>query len=220
MCATIMTLTATSYAQQLDDKSKTEVILSDNTHLILYKAYSSGQDANIYYYLPVNLHVSFNGNKPEISLLLYNDNENKGGILHFLLSWGLTRLQEEEARNLLNKKLNDTTMIAGSVLADAAPVSFKITSDDGIAGILRGALTQNSQVPLIPGSKLAASFKLSDKEAILINEVIKRPEKIGKGTIQMIFIYKSMVKDGYSTRPVEHEWILEMSLKDIFEYLK
>ncbi len=220
ICTILMLLTSTGFAQNLDDKSRTELILSDSTCVVLYEARTIGEKSNIYYYLPVNLHVSFRGNIPEISLLLYDEDGTRGAIMHFLLVWGLSVPQEEEARSLLQSHVNDSAFIAGSVLVDAAPVSFQITGDDRIVKIMNAALSQNSQAPLVPGLKLAASFRFTGEDADYINDVAKDPEKAGDGKLRMIFYYKTIVQDGFVSKPVEHEWILEKDIKHLFNYLK
>lgn len=219
ICLVLSIITLCSYAQNLDDTSKTEVTLSDGTTVVLYKAHAFGENSNIYYYLPVNLHVSFNDNDPEISLIFFDEDGVSGAILHFLLTWGLSALQEEEVNAVLNLKLNDSVFVAGPLLVEAAPVSFKITGQSRIVEIMNGIFMQNSHAPLIPGSKLAASFRFSGEESEYLREIIKDPGKIGDGAIAMIFVYKTMVRQGYIAKPVEHQWILEMSLKSIFRYL-
>jgi hypothetical protein len=212
-------ITLSGYAQNLDDDSRTEVILSDGTPVVLYRAHST-EGSNIYYYLPVNMHLSVRDGRPEISFLLYDEDGNRGAILHFLLTWGLSVSQVKEANELLNLRLKDTVIVAGSVLVDAAPVSFVITGNDRLVKIMNGAISQNSQVPLIPGTKLAASFRFPGEEADYISNMIIQQRKTIDGAIRMIFTYKTMVKKGYVSKPVEDEWMIEMGLDNIFQYLR
>jgi hypothetical protein len=216
----LFSLATTVQTQNLDDRSKTEITLSDSTQIVLYKAHYSEGVANFYYYLPVNLRVSMNRDNPEISLLVFDDDGESGSILHLLLTWGLTGTQEKEANSLLRAKLNDSVLIAGSAPVDAAPLSFVFSGNEKIVGILTEGLRQNSQIPLFPGLKLAASFKFSGAATDEINEMVKNPEKIGDGAVRMIFAYKTMVQQGYITKPSDNELILELNLKDIFKYLQ
>jgi hypothetical protein len=166
------------------------------------------------------MHVSFNGANPEVSLVFFDEDGVSGAILHFLLTWGLSALQEKEVNTLLNLKMNDSVFVAGPLLVEAAPESFKITGQSRIAEIMNEIFKQNSHAPLIPGSKLAASFRFSGEEAEYVREIIKDPRKTGDGAIAMFFIYKTMVREGYISKPSEHEWILTMSLNQIFRYLR
>jgi hypothetical protein len=196
------------------------VTLSDGTTVVLYKAHTFEENSNIYYYLPVNMHVSFNGANPEISLVFFDEDGVSGAILHFLLTWGLSALQEEEVNTLWNLKMKDSAFVAGPLLVEEAPLSFKITGQSRIVEIMNGILKQNSHAPLFPGSKMAASFRFSGEEAEYVREIIKDPGKLGDGAIEMIFIYKTLVREGYISKPSEHEWILTMSLNQIFRYLR
>jgi|OpeIllAssembly_1097287.scaffolds.fasta_scaffold734089_1 hypothetical protein len=194
--------------------------MSDGTTVVLYKSHTFEENSNIYYYLPVNLHVSFNGANPEISLVFFDADGVSEAILHFLLTWGLSASQEAEVNALLNLKLDDSVFVAGPLLVEAAPVSFKITGQSEIVEIMNRIFKQNSNAPLIPGSKLAASFRFSGEETEYVREIIKDPCKVGDGMIAMIFVYKTLVREGYISKPSEHEWILTMSLNGIFKYLR
>lgn len=214
-----MLLAPAGFAQNLDDESRTEVSLSDGTHVVFYKGYQA-EESNIYYYLPVNMHLSVMNGMPEISFLRYDEDGNRGAILHFLLTWGLSESSVSEANDLLNLKLKDTAIVAGPVLVDDAPVSFIITGNDTVVSILNKTPGQNSPAPVIPGSKLAASFRFSAGDSDYLSDVIGNHEKEIDGEVQMIYTYRTMVRQGYLTKPVEHEWKLTMSLETIFDTLR
>jgi hypothetical protein len=214
-----MLLTLTTQAQNLDDESRTEVILSGGTHIVLYKAHSTDR-SNIFYYLPVNMHLAIRDGRPEISFLQYNEDGNRGAILHFLLTWGLSDSMEREANNLLNLRLKDTVIVAGPVLVDAAPVSFLITGNDTVVSIMNNAISQNSRAPVFPGSKLAASFRFRPEDSDYLTGIIRNHEKTIDGKIQMIFNFRTMVRQGYITKAEDHEWKLSMNLDTIFDILR
>lgn len=210
----------TGHAQNLDDRSRTEITLSDGTTLVLYKSHSFERNSKHFYYLPVNMHVAHKDSRPEISLLQYDTEDNRGAILHFLLTWGLSLSQEKEANDLLNMRLKDTVYVAGPVLVDAAPASFIITGKDRLVEIMNAADTQSSRAPIVPGSKLAASFRFRASDLEYLCKMIREPCEKTDGKLQMIFTFKTMVREGYISKPVEHEWILEMALDHLFQYLR
>jgi hypothetical protein len=216
----LLLITVSCYSQNLIDDSRTDITLSDSTPVTLYKAHSFEEPSNLYYYLPVNLHVASRDGNPEISLLLFDEQGDRGAILHFLLTWGLSARQEKEISDILSMEMDDTVFIAGPLLVEAAPVSFQITGDNPVVGILNEGLTQNSHAPIIPGMKLAASFRFSGDQVDYINEVIEEPGKTIDGTISMIFLYRTMVREGYISKPADHRWILDMNLDNLFQFLR
>jgi hypothetical protein len=216
----LLLITASGYSQNLVDDSRTDLILSDSTAVTLYKAHSFEGLSNIYYYLPVNLHVATRDGHPEISLLLFDEDGVRGAILHFLLTWGLSAAQEKEIGDILSMETDDTVFIAGPVLVEAAPVSFQITGGDRLVSIMNERLAQNSHAPVIPGMKLAASFRFSGEEVDYISEIMQEAGRKIDGTISMIFLYRTMVREGYILQAADHKWILEMNLDNLFQYLK
>jgi hypothetical protein len=218
---TILSLLITSgYSQNLIDESRTEIILSDGTSVTLYKAHSFEEPYNLYYYLPVNMHVATREDMPEISLLVFNEDSNRSAILHFLLTWGLSSTLEEEMDKSLKLKINDTAYIAGPVLVEAAPVSFQITGNDPLVNIMNKSMSNSSTAPVIPGLKLAASFRFTGADADYLTDLLKKPGKEINGAIRMVFTYSTMIREGYISKSVYHEWILEMGISNIIGYLK
>jgi hypothetical protein len=220
ICIILLLIAVGGYSQNLIDDSRTDIVLSDGTPVTLFKAHSFEEPSSLYYYLPVNLHVASRDGNPEISLLLFDEQGDRGAILHFLLTWGLSDRQEKEISDILSMKTDDTVFIAGPLLVEAAPVSFRITGDDPLVEIMNEGLTQNSHAPIIPGMKLAASFRFSGEQVDYINEAIGEPGKNIDGTVSMIFIYRTMVREGYISKPLDHSWVLDMNLDNLFQSLR
>jgi hypothetical protein len=168
----------------------------------------------------VNLHVASSDGNPEISLLLFDEQGDRGAILHFLLTWGLSDRQEKEISDILSMKTEDTVFIAGPLLVESAPVSFRITGDDPLVAIMNEGLTLNSHAPIIPGMKLAASFRFSGEQVDYISEALGEHGKNIDGTVSMIFIYRTMIREGYISKPVDHSWVLDMNLDNLFQSLR
>ncbi len=220
ICIILLLITVSGYSQNLINESRTDIVLSDGTPVTLFKAHSFEEPSNLYYYLPVNLHVAIRDGNPEISLLLFDEQGERGAILHFLLTWGLSDRQEKEISDILSMKTDDTVFLAGPLLVEAAPVSFRITGDDPVVAIMNEGMTQNSHAPVIPGMKLAASFRFSGEQVDYINEIIGEPGKTIGGTASMIFLYRTLVREGYISRPADHRWILDMNLDNLFQFLR
>ena len=212
-------ITLSGHSQNLDEGSRNEIVLRNGTKVILYKAHE-GDGEKTYSYLPVNMRLSVRDGRPEISLLKFSEEGHAGAILHFLLTWGLSEQDREEANVLLNLKLRDTVFVAGPAMVDAAPQSFLITGNDRLVGIMNKTLRQNSQVPLFPGSKLAASFRFEGADAEYLEEIIGDRNKAISGEIRMFFIYNTMVREGFISKPVAHEWVLSIGLDTIFKTLR
>jgi len=143
-----------------------------------------------------------------------------GAILHFLLTWGLSQQQEKELSLLLKAQQGDSVLLAGPVMVDAAADSFIITGNNRIVTLLNNAMTQSSHIPLFPGSKLAASFRFRGEDA---DYVLRMAEQEGgkiEGVIEMVFTYKTMVREGYIHRATDNEWSLTMSLDTVFKILR
>lgn len=219
-CIILLVIAIGGYSQNLIDESRTDIVLSDGTPVTLFRAHSFEEPSGIYYYLPVNLHVASRDGIPEISLLLFDEQGDRGAILHFLLTWGLSDRQEKEIGDIMGMMTDDTVFIAGPLLVEAATESFRISGDDPLVSIMNEGMTQSSHAPVIPGMKLAASFRFSGEQVDYINEIIGEPGKKIDGTVSMIFLYRTMVREGYISKPADHRWILDMNLDNLFQYLR
>lgn len=212
-------ITISGHSQNLAEESRTEVTLSDGNMVVLYRAHA-GDGEKTYCYLPVNMRLSSRDGRPEISLLKFSETGNEGAVLHFLLTWGLSDSNRKEANELLNLKLRDSVFVSGPAMVDAAPESFLITGNDRLVGIMNKALRQHSQVPLYPGSKMAASFRFEGADAEYLEEIIGDHNKTVGGEIRMIFVYNTMVREGYLSKPVAHEWVLSIGLDTLINTLR
>jgi hypothetical protein len=104
-------------AQILDYENRVEVTLNDGTSVVLYgRAQNlSSNFTGDYYYLPVGLKLSKkeDGKTPEFLFLKYTTEERadaggvQGALMHFLMEWGLTPIQQQEAQQKLTAKIQD-----------------------------------------------------------------------------------------------------------------
>src|SRR6266542_1305597 len=97
-------------AQLFDDNNRYTIRLHDGTQVVLVGVappLGSSTPTNQYYYLPTNLRLSRSArdSAPEFLFLKYTTDTGgvQGGLLHFLMEWGLTAAQQQEAQQRLNE---------------------------------------------------------------------------------------------------------------------
>jgi len=138
--------------------------------------YRDHADPHIYYYVPdaPRLATKADGS-PEFTFIKYTktDGETKGGILHFLVTWGLTAAEISAAQALLRQQ-DPQAKIAG-------PVPFKeglfrvISSTAGEGGLFNRRIIGEGKAPILPGQKAAVSIALTPEGASLLWESFKNP---------------------------------------------
>ncbi len=93
----------------LDEENRVDLVLDDGTTVVLMGAAKGMNDRSRkveYHYLPTGLRLSKTPDgRPQFLFLNYttDDESAQGGVLHFLMEWGLTADQLEEARQKLKK---------------------------------------------------------------------------------------------------------------------
>lgn len=91
----------------LDEENRVDLVLDDGTNVTLLGAAKGIGDNSTkvdYYYLPTGLRLSKGADgRPQFLLMNYRDEsgEVSGGVLHFLMEWGLTQGQMREAQQKL-----------------------------------------------------------------------------------------------------------------------
>ncbi|HLT53439.1 MAG TPA: hypothetical protein VKZ97_06100, partial [Flavobacteriaceae bacterium] len=195
----------------MDSQNKVDVILDDGTQVILYgKAKTrSNEFSSEYVYLPTNLHLSKRPDgTPEFLFLKYTTDETEdaggaqGGLMHFLMEWGLSVAQQKEAEIKLRSKIEQLKTnsrsqyrnVKNPVIVGAADVtvengnSFRIISsiltDDGMAKVV----ASGNASPL-PGSKIAVAAKLDKNAAQLLAATFEKNRSITDVSIELSFKY-------------------------------
>lgn len=195
-------LVQNSDAQQLIENTKLSFQLKDGTVLNCYNPYSmNGETNNTYYYLPTNIHfVNVQSGEKSYALLVYKDeNEQiKGGIMHWILSWGLNSAQNEEAIAILKSKRGSSANLIGAVLSekDQSKADFQIMGTNQLSKILNTALVERGSVPLVSNAKLAVAFKFTKEEAKSINDLFTRYNEQKETSIQMQFLVTFKKQNG------------------------
>ncbi len=209
-------------AQYINYENKVDLVLSDGTNLVLYGA--EGKDYE-YYYLPVNLRLAKRPDGvPEFLFLKYTTEQKadaggvQGAIMHFLMEWGLTAKQLEDAQNKIEELFKKDTrrVYFGKSPSGVAiyknvpnhrqtpvikgPVELEIEKDNSfkiVSAIIEDkTLTRNivtsGKAPLIPGGKVAAAASFDKHGAQLMAATFEKARSITDLSIALNYKYKLM----------------------------
>lgn len=194
-------------AQILDYQNKVEVVLNDGLKLILYGRASKMSDARSseYYYLPANLHL---GKKPdgtpEFLFMKFTTEERadqggtQGAIMHFLMEWGLTDQQLQEATEKLRAKLKTMGPFFMPLMSNAkimGPVDVS-SADNGSFRVISATLSDDKtktitsgRAPTLPGAKVAVAAKMDKNSAQLMAASFEKSRSIADLSLEMSFKY-------------------------------
>ena len=187
----------------LDDENRLDVVLTDNTHVTLYgqAGPSTGTKTDNYYYMPVNLHLSQRPDgTPEFLFMKFTTEKRaeqggvNGGLMHFLMEWGLTPDQEKELGDKI-KEDNPKALLKGAIPLDAEAGdggSFQIISGTLSDDKMATKLVTSGKAPLIPGGKCAAASRLSAEGAQLLASTFEKSRSITDLSIALNFGYTTL----------------------------
>ena len=196
-------------AQILDYENRVEVTLNDGTSVVLYgRAQNlSSNFTGDYYYLPVGLKLSKkeDGKTPEFLFLKYTTEERadaggvQGALMHFLMEWGLTPIQQQEAQQKLTVKIQDMAKTNRKYAAVTdpkilGPVDVKPDGNPSFR-IISGILEKNPNLvtsgvaPMLPGLKAAVASKMDKNEAQLLAASFEKARSISDVSVQLFFTY-------------------------------
>ncbi len=203
----------TAQAVVLDDDNRLSIMLADNTALTLIGTAGATGDVKTsqYYYLPANLHLSRRlDGVPEFLFLKFTTEARadaggvNGGLMHFLMEWGLTLAQETELREAL-KKVNPKAELMGVVPMEAQGEggSFQIISATMSDNKMATALVTSGKAPLIPGGKAAAAARLSAEGAQLLAATFEKQRSISDVSIELNFAYTVLTPAVRATMTVD-----------------
>jgi len=153
-----------------------EVALDEVVQAGRFVLYRDHADPHKYYYVPdaPRLATKRDGT-PEFTFIKYTktDGATKGGIVHFLVTWGMTEGELSSAESALRLK-DPEAKIAG-------PVPFKegtfkvVSATAGEGGIFSRKIVGEGKAPIMPGQKAAVSIALTEDGASLLWESFKNP---------------------------------------------
>ena len=207
------------HTQILDAGDMMQLQLSEGTQLVVAKKVSGWDDKEqAYYYLPVNLQFSKTKNNDlEFSFLTYKEGEEiTGGILHFLIKWGLGQEQLKEADSLLKLEKGEEIRFMGAVMPEAETVEQKISIEGNstVAEILNNSKSTIGKTAILPNTKMAASFHLKKDDAIKFQEILTNNSSELEDVYLVLYFqlnYKEPGKPGIS----KANYKLEQNLKNL-----
>ena len=153
-----------------------EVALDEVVQAGRFVLYRDHADPHKYYYVPDEPRLAMKRDgTPEFAFIKYTktDGATKGGIIHFLVTWGMTEGELSSAESALRLK-DPEAKIAG-------PVPFKegtfkvVSATAGEGGIFSRRIVGEGKAPIMPGQKAAVSIALTEEGASLLWESFKNP---------------------------------------------
>lgn len=207
-------------AQVLDSENKVSIALDDGTQVVLLgraNTVSSGAAyatySNEFCYLPTYLRLSQRPDKtPEFVFIKFTTDERaeaggtQGALMHFLMEWGLTPQQTQEAEAKLKAKLQQLAAnpgpnnkykniknpkIIGPVdLKPDVPESFRIISGTLTNKQFTPNLVTTGRAPLLPGSKMAVAAILDKNGAQLLAATFEKSRSITDVSLDLRFQYE------------------------------
>ncbi|MBE0677470.1 MAG: hypothetical protein IH592_01775 [Bacteroidales bacterium] len=226
-------------AQVLDYQNKVEIVLNDGTHVILYgKAKSLNNTyTGEYYYLPVGLQLSHRTDgTPEFLFLKYTTEQRaeaggaQGGLIHFLMSWGLTQAQLQEAQAKLVTRIADLAKTPGSpykgIQNPKIMGAVDVYTEDESFRIISASLTDaddarlitSGSAPTLPGSKVAVAGKLNAVTAQLLAATFEKNRSITDISLELNFMYNVMMPAVNGKITVDWSKIQEQIKTDSIQY--
>jgi len=239
LCGVIILQLQDLSAQILDYQNKVEIVLNDGTHVILYgKARPlNNTPTGEYYYLPVGLRLSRRADgTPEFLFLKYTTEQRaeaggeQGGLIHFLMEWGLTPDQLKEAQEKLvttvsqlskvtNSRLRTVTnpKIMGPVDVYTEDQSFRIISAS-LSDPDAATLVTSGSAPILPGSKAAVAGKLNPVTTQLLAATFEKNRSITDISLELNYMYNVLMPavDGKIT--VDWSKVQEQMRTDSIKY--
>lgn len=153
-----------------------EVSLEEVIQAGRYMFYRDHAEAHKYYYIPDQPRLATRPDgTPEFTFIKYTKTgeDIKGGVVHFLVTWGLSGSEISTAEASL-QMIDPEAELAGPVPFKAG--AFKIVSATaGEGGLFNVKICGEGKAPIMPGQKGAVSIALTQEGATLLWESFKNP---------------------------------------------
>ena len=195
----LFTHAAPAHAVVLDDENTMTVMLTDGTQVKLYAeaGQSSGIRTRKFYYLPVGLRVAARPDgTPEFLFLKFTTEQRggvSGGLMHFLMEWGLTPKQEQELLGKLKAKYPDAELLGAVPMEVEGEGSFQIVSATMSDKNLAGSVVTSGKAPLVPGGRAAAASRLGNEGAQLMAATFEKGRSIADLSIALNYTYQTLM---------------------------
>jgi len=192
---------ADASAVVLDDDNRITVTLGDGTPITLIgeAAPLSTQKTSNYYYLPspalLRLAHRPDGT-PEFLFLKFTTESRadkggvSGGLMHFLMEWGLTPPQETELRAKLAAQRQGGQLLGAVPLEpEGESGSFQIVSATLSDKTLAPTVVTSGKAPLLPGGRAAAASRMTAEGAQLLAATLEKSRSITDLSIALNYRY-------------------------------
>ncbi|HYU10558.1 MAG TPA: hypothetical protein VEK77_14370 [Gemmatimonadales bacterium] len=188
-------------AQLFDDNNRYTIRLHDGTQVVLVGVappLGSSTPTNQYYYLPTNLRLSRSArdSAPEFLFLKYTTDTGgvQGGLLHFLMEWGLTAAQQQEAQQRLNEvRPRGQVLGAAQVGLGGENGTFRIISATLSDPSRTRSVVMSKDAPILPGDRVAAAANLDAAGASLLEATFGSTRTITDVSVELKLSYRTLV---------------------------
>ena len=207
-------LSTNLFAQRICDNTKTNITLSDGIVVDVYRARGS----NLYYYVPKRLQISQKNGNPEYTFQEYRTSSGRapqGAIFHCLVTWGLTKTQQNELEKCIKEKFGKTAILAGGISLEAIDNQIRF-SNTPIGNILTTSLKSKGSLPTLSSSKIALSFRIKKSDVPTVKEALKQPHKFKSTTLNFQYRYKAYTCNSGYNPVIDNTITLIGKLKDWF----
>ncbi|MEX0290262.1 MAG: hypothetical protein AB3N14_14235 [Flavobacteriaceae bacterium] len=195
----ILILPCVLIAQTLDSENRVDITLDDGTAVILYGQSSRtiGHKTNKYYMLPTGLKIgSRQDGTPEFLFVKYTTEERadqggiSGGLMHFLMEWGLSREQKTELQAKLAAKVKGAKLMGNVPMqVDEKAESFRIISATLSDSERTKKVVTSGKAPLVERGKVAAAAQLDKYGAQLLASTFEKAQSITDLTVRLDYYY-------------------------------
>jgi hypothetical protein len=202
LCLGMLLPSPAAEAVVLDDETRETIVLDDGTTIILYAQAGSqpGRPTSNYYYLPANLRLSQRPDgTPEFLFLKFTTEQRadqggiSGGLMHFLMTWGLNAEQEQDLAAKLKKKNRRAVLKGAAPLEpDDSGGSFRIVSATLEDDSLTPSVVSSGKAPLIPGGKAAAASRLTAEGAQLLAATFEKSSSITDVSLVLSYSFTTL----------------------------
>jgi hypothetical protein len=184
----LIALHTSANAQLIRKSGKISCPLSKDEQVILFP---SSETTHGYYCLPTQLRLSTNEDKqPEFLLMLWGGEDEttiNNGIMHWLVTWGLTKEQEKKVADFLIAKVDSNAVLLGTVQVSAPEKYIFSGTNAPLIKLLQKALESGGSIPTTAGGKSASAFRFRGDDALEIQKKTKDSEKWRDVSIEMPF---------------------------------
>lgn len=187
------------FAQALMAGSKLQIKLSDGTNVVLYR---SGNTPNWYYLPPpssIRIAKRENGDDEFLFVKFTTDDRvedggAQGGLLHFLVVWGLTPEQNTDLQAQLTAKKGERAKVAGPVdLEPQTGKSFAVVSASLSDESLTKSFVTSGVAPVMEGGRAAIAARLDKNGAQLFEAIMKKNRGASDLTVEFYYDYTTIV---------------------------